>query len=848
LRGGLAGALVQLEELVLWENHPEGFQVRIMAPFSPTASVVGSDDFPDLFEGPEKTLTLCFKSRRVAGHSLRLVPQEAWSEILKHAKCEILSVVDSTPVVLAPKSKDKVIVTKGVTAYLLSESSLFVTDYSVVLKTCGRTTPLMALEPILDLAVPSWRTKDPEHYLKYATFMRLGYMRPDEQLEPHTSWVQEVQHMDKYFKGEAVVLGSEATSMQHVYVANHLPKDEIIDHFSTQVALTNLDTTESMRRFGNAVNRKTEDEFPLKNMWKDLHGDEKRHPANNAKLDECFFKPIGYSANGVFGRNYTTVHITPQPGCSYLSVETSMPMNREARQRFAEGAGKWCSSDTMAVTEFALSSKLFTGAAPEVPGFELRRSTQTAGQAFACAHHHYERASGLTAATPSSALSTPQPSPMLRPAPAPASPPLVLRQPDSRPEAILAEELAGRQAATVAAERVLAQPGEFDVDSPIVLLDTTILRRQVDRWFRLLPRVEPFYAVKCNPNPALVKALWEMWQERKIGGFDCASPSEMGVVSSLEGIDMGDRIVYANPCKQPSAVSFARGIGIRWLVFDNAAELEKLAGLYPTAELLLRVQTDDSKAQCPLSNKFGCAPEDCASLLERAQELGLQVVGVSFHVGSGCSELGAFRGALQRARVVFDEAARRGFCFKLLDIGGGFPGMDEEGCATFDDHAADISSMLEDLFPDPSVRVIAEPGRYFVAAAQALMTTVVSMAESSKGSRYYLNDGLYGSFNCVLFDHQVVTRPTILRDGCEISMDQAGALGTCTVFGPTCDGFDMITDSMELPRLRGGDRLLFHNMGAYTTAASTCFNGFSPAKCFVFESQMLGPRSGAKLL
>mmetsp|Transcript_157667 Transcript_157667/g.505596 ORF Transcript_157667/g.505596 Transcript_157667/m.505596 type:complete len:680 (+) Transcript_157667:62-2101(+) len=661
-----------------------------MAPSSSPPSVCSGGDFPELFEGPEKTLTLCFKPRRVSGHSLRLVPQEAWTEILKHAKCTILSRADSTPPMLATttNSKEKVIASKGVTAYLLSESSLFVTDNSVVLKTCGRTTPLMALEPILDLAVPSWRTKAPEHYLKYATLMRLGYMRPDEQLEPHTSWTQEVQHMDKYFKGEAVVLGSEATSMQHVYVANYLPKDEIIDTFSTQVALTNLDTTESMRRFGNAVDRMPEDEFPLTNMWKDLHGDEKRCPANNAKLDECFFQPIGYSANGVFGRNFTTVHITPQPGCSYLSVETSMPMNREARQRFTEGAGKWCTADTMAVTEFALCSKLFTGAAPEVAGFELRRSTQTAGPAFACAHHHYERASGLTAYR---ALSSEVP--RLVPSPAPPLEPQCREE--SRPEAISSQELAGRQAATVAAELVLARPGDFELDAPIALLDTTILRQQVDQWFRLLPRVEPFYAVKCNPSSALVKALWEMWQERKFGGFDCASPAEMKVVAALDGVDMSDQIVYANPCKQPSAVSFARGIGVRWLVFDNAAELEKLAGFYPTAELVLHVQTDDSEALCPLSNKFGCAPADCAALLLHARDLGLQVVGVSFHVGSGCSKKGAFRDALRRARGVFDEADRLGFALKLLDLTCGFSGMDADGCATFADHAADINILLE---------------------------------------------------------------------------------------------------------------------------------------------------------
>jgi len=375
-----------------------------------------------------------------------------------------------------------------------------------------------------------------------------------------------------------------------------------------------------------------------------------------------------------------------------------------------------------------------------------------------------------------------------------------------------------------------------------VLLDVGDVRRRANLWRRLLPRVEPFYAVKCNPNPAIVKTLWNLWQEWGIGGFDCASPSEMELVLAL-GVDPTERIVYANPCKQGTAVSFARDHGVRRVVFDNHSELEKLQRLYPDAELLLRVQTDDSLAQCPLSNKFGVAVADCRALLERARTLGLKVVGVSFHVGSGCSERGAFKSALRRARTVFDEAERAGFEPFLLDIGGGFPGWDEEGQASFADHAEDIGQMLEELFPSPAVRVIAEPGRFFAAAAQALLTSVISVADATmegdvaQGCRYYLNDGLYGSFNCLIYDHASVPEPIILRNGAELRGSDSGPAVPCTLFGPTCDGFDKIHDSMALPRLRVGDRLLFRNMGAYTNAASTSFNGFSPAETFVYESR-----------
>ena len=188
--------------------------LRLFCPTMAPADLVETD----LFEGPEKTLTLCFRSRRLACKSLRLIPREEWSKVLEHAKCEILSECESAPAVAPSKEKDKR-VPRGVTAYLLSESSLFVSDTTLVLKTCGTTTPLCALEPLLDLAVPTWRKREAKDYLKYATFQRLGYMRPEDQIEVHTSWDNEIEHMDKYFTGESMVLGSKSTSVQHVYVA-----------------------------------------------------------------------------------------------------------------------------------------------------------------------------------------------------------------------------------------------------------------------------------------------------------------------------------------------------------------------------------------------------------------------------------------------------------------------------------------------------------------------------------------------------------------------------------------------------------------------------------------------------
>lgn len=799
----------------------------------------------DLFEGPEKTLTLCFKQRKVAAGSLRLIPQESWTEVLKHAKCEILSSVESTPldtstsaVRLTKGGKQKKVSTNGLTGYLLSESSLFLSDTTLSLKTCGRTTPLKALEPILDIVVPKWRQKCSDEYLSYTTFSRLGYMFPGEQLEPHNSWSEEVSYLERFFKGESTVLGTEVSSTFHLYVANYMPQGEIVDAFSMQVALTKLDPNASMAMFQEGGDSA---DAPLKSAWKRLHGDERRSVAANALVDERFFQPYGYSANGVFGRHFTTVHATPQPSCSYVSVETSMPMTQEARQRFVLGAEGLCCAGALTLTEFGLCPSLFCRPdVPQIPGFKLQRSSQSIGPTFACALHHFARETPLpwqpaALQAPGTVLQAQKQGAEAAAAAKARAAAAEAREAASKVPVIEVGEVS--QGALKATQRFLAEDAGSASDLPMALLDVGAVKRRAEVWRRHLPRVEPFYAVKCNSHPALVSTLWQIWQDWGAGGFDCASPMEMATVAAA-GVDLRERVVYANPCKQESAVVFAKSAGVRWVVFDNVAELAKLHRLYPGAELLLRLQTDDTLAQCPLSNKFGARVEDCSMLLAKAKELGLTVVGVSFHVGSGCSQRGAFRSALRRARAAFDEMERSGYEPRLLDIGGGFPGSEEEGEVGFAEHAADICELLEELFPSPSVRVIAEPGRFFAATAQALLATVVSVADAAEGCRYYLNDGVYGSFNCLIYDHAVAPQPKVIRNGEEMSLEESEGTLPCTVFGPTCDGFDVIAESMALPRLRVGDRLLFPDMGAYTSAASTSFNGFAPAAGWVYESKV----------
>uniref|UniRef100_A0A672RAR2 ornithine decarboxylase n=1 Tax=Sinocyclocheilus grahami TaxID=75366 RepID=A0A672RAR2_SINGR len=210
------------------------------------------------------------------------------------------------------------------------------------------------------------------------------------------------------------------------------------------------------------------------------------------------------------------------------------------------------------------------------------------------------------------------------------------------------------------------------------------------------------------------------------------------------------------------------------MTFDSEVELMKVARCHDNAKLVLRIATDDSKAVCRLSVKFGATLKCSRLLLERAKELGLDVIGVSFHVGSGCTDPETYSQAISDARYVFDMGAELGYNMTLLDIGGGFPGS-ENTKLKFEEIAAVINPALDKYFPvDCGVRIIAEPGRYYIASAYTLAVSIIAkkviMKEQSSSDEedwandrtlmYYVNDGVYGSFNCILYDHAHVL-PTL---------------------------------------------------------------------------------------
>jgi ornithine decarboxylase len=410
---------------------------------------------------------------------------------------------------------------------------------------------------------------------------------------------------------------------------------------------------------------------------------------------------------------------------------------------------------------------------------------------------------------------------------------------------------------------------EKDHNNPIFIADLSKLVTQHLKWLKNLPTIKPFYATKCNNNSEIVRTLAAFGC-----GFDCASMTEIKQILAL-GV-APSKIIFANPIKPTSHLQFAFNCGVDLMTFDNADELEKIKLYHSKAKLVLRIRVDDSKSVCQFGVKFGVPDGHTRDLIKKIAELEMQLVGVSFHVGSGCGDPDAYYNAIKKAREVFDEAEEFGFKLYLLDIGGGFPG-DDSALIKFDHHAKVIRESLEFFFSDLKVDVIGEPGRFYATSVMTLAANVNgrrvinnnihnnnknnenseneknleknNCLDKSKSFMYYISDGVYGSFNCVLYDHWELSDLSQMKFFVwddylsEFVIKQKEDLKhkkkfSSTIWGPTCDSMDCLVKNFAMPELKTGDWMVFDNAGAYTIAAGCEFNGFPRPKVYYLDTRI----------
>lgn len=360
------------------------------------------------------------------------------------------------------------------------------------------------------------------------------------------------------------------------------------------------------------------------------------------------------------------------------------------------------------------------------------------------------------------------------------------------------------------------------------LIDLGEIIKSFSRWITLLPNVKPYYAVKCNPNIAILDALANLG-----ANFDCASQAEIKTI--IELTNDPSRIIFANPCKMSSQIRYARASDVDLMTFDCEEELYKIKLYHPYAKLILRIAVDDSKSLCKFNSKFGCKLNQVEELLNITKTLKLDVCGFSFHVGSGCSSADSFYDAVKDCRDAVNISKKLNINVDMIDLGGGFPGVDIN--VKFEDIAMKINKGIQDFFSEElenkSVQFIAEPGRYFAQKTHTLVLNVIGKKVVKDDNDdtliiYYLNDGIYGSFNCITYDHQ---HPVILPFN-----ERDGKLLKSKIYGATCDSMDMIGENIMLPDLSIGEWVYVENFGSYTVASSSEFNGIQkPINKYIFR-------------
>jgi ornithine decarboxylase len=361
-------------------------------------------------------------------------------------------------------------------------------------------------------------------------------------------------------------------------------------------------------------------------------------------------------------------------------------------------------------------------------------------------------------------------------------------------------------------------------EGPCLVVDLDVVKGNYKAFDRAMPGTRIFYAVKANPAPEILKALSDLGS-----CFDTASVVEIEM--ALAAGATPNRISFGNTIKKERDIAKAHAYGISLYAVDSIEEVEKVARAAPGARVFCRILTDGAGAEWPLSRKFGCDPSMAKDVLMHAHKLGLAAYGISFHVGSQQTRLGAWDTALAQAKSIFDEMAAEGVTLSMVNLGGGFPTKYLKAVPGTNSYANAIHEGLEKHFGNAIPDTIIEPGRGMVGNAGVIKCEVVLISKKHANDNLrwvYLDIGKFGGL-AETMDEAIRYPITTIHD--------AGEKAPCVIAGPTCDSADVLYEKTpyDLPlSLSVGDEVLIEACGAYTTTyASVAFNGFPPLRSFV---------------
>lgn len=376
----------------------------------------------------------------------------------------------------------------------------------------------------------------------------------------------------------------------------------------------------------------------------------------------------------------------------------------------------------------------------------------------------------------------------------------------------------------MATQRVLDFLATRRPSGPCLVVDLDVVADNFHAFEKALPESKIYYAVKANPAPEILRLLAGLGSS-----FDTASVAEIEM--ALDAGATPDRISFGNTIKKERDIARAHELGIDLYAVDSVEEVEKVARVAPGARVFCRVLTDGEGAEWPLSRKFGCVPAMAVDVLRHANRLGLAAYGVSFHVGSQQTDLGAWDKALGDAKAVFARLAEEGILLKMVNMGGGFPTRYLKDVPTAQAYGQAIFQSLSKHFGNRLPETIIEPGRGMVGNAGTIKSEVVLISKKADNDNVrwvFLDIGKFGGL-AETMDEAIRYPIVTARDADEKS--------PCVLAGPTCDSADVMYEKTpySLPlTLTIGDEVLIEGTGAYTTTyASVAFNGFEPLRSYV---------------
>ena len=352
-------------------------------------------------------------------------------------------------------------------------------------------------------------------------------------------------------------------------------------------------------------------------------------------------------------------------------------------------------------------------------------------------------------------------------------------------------------------------------DHAFIVCDLGEVIKRYDIFCKAFPTIRPYYALKANDLFPIGKLLFQLG-----AGFDASSMNE--VKQALSYGASSEDIVFAAPVKYPSHVKFCSHKNLPYMTFDCIEELHKIKDHYPGCKAILRISVGNVGSRMQLSEKYGAEMVNVEHILTTARDIGIKVVGVSFHVGWCCARIETYMAAMRDAKCTMQMAISLGHPANVLDIGGGFHG--QYGQENFLELSRKINAFLEnELQSIPDVRVIAEPGTFFCESSLNLVVNVIGKRKSAASDYYdyYLNEGTHGMFQDLRYR---LTYEDFHMELPEKRL-QTQKRYKSTLWGPTCDSDDSIGKDVDLPELFVGDSILFKNFGAYSWTFASTFGG-----------------------